>query len=73
MCAMLQAQYHHPHLHMYIEQFKCNEYQHAKTSGPSHGLLPDQDIADDPQEEVAVAIIAPWPATTPQGIVEFLP
>ncbi len=45
MHAMLQAQYHHPHPCSHIEQCVCEEYQHTKSSGPDHGLLPDQNIA----------------------------
>ncbi len=68
---MLQAQYHHPHLWIIIKQFACNKCQCSKPSCPSHGLLPDWDIAVDPWEEVAVDLIGSWPASTPQGTVEF--
>ncbi len=40
-------------------------------SSPSHGLLPDQDIAGAPWEETAVDLTGPWPASTSHGTVEF--
>ncbi len=69
MCAMLQAQYHHQHQRMHIERFACDKCQQANPSGPSNGFLPDRDIAGAPWEEVAVNLICPWPASTPQGTV----
>ena len=60
-----------PNLHMHIECFDCDKCQHAKPSGPGHGLLPDQDIAGAPWEEVAFNLIDPWPASIPHGPVEF--
>ncbi len=56
---------------MHIECFVRDEYQHAKPSGPGHGLLPDWDIAVAPWEEIVVDLIGPWPASTPHGIVAF--
>ncbi len=56
---------------MHIERFACDVCQQAKPSGPGHGLLPDRDIAGAPWEEIAVALIGPWPASTPHGTVEF--
>ncbi len=71
MCAMLQVLYHHLDLLMHIKQFSFNECQQAKPSGPGHGLLPDQDIAGALWEKVAVDLISPWLASTPQTDVEF--
>ncbi len=71
MRATLHARYHHPHLWMHIERFACDTYQQAKPSGPSHGLLPDCNIAGAPWEEVALDLIGPWPSSTPHGPVEF--
>ncbi len=71
MHATLQAQYHHPHLQMHIERFACDECQQAKPSGPGHGLLPNQDIAGFPWDEVAVNLIGSWPVSMPHGTVEF--
>ncbi len=34
---------------------------------PDHSLLPDQDIAGAPLEEVAVDLIGPWLASTAHG------
>ncbi len=59
LCATLQAWYHHLQLHMHIEPFACDECQHAKSSGPNHGLLPDQDFVVSPWKEVAVNLIDP--------------
>ncbi len=71
MSAMLQAQYHHPHLWMHIEHFARDKCQQAKPYSPGHGSLPNRDIAGAPWEEVAVDLIGPWPASTPYGTVEF--
>ncbi len=71
MLATLQTLCHHPHHCMHIECFVFNECQHAKPSGPGHSLLPEQDVAGAPWEEVAVNFIGPWPASSPHGIVEF--
>ncbi len=56
---------------MHIERFACENCHQAKPSGPSHGLLPNQNIADTPGEEVAVDLNGPWPVSTPHGTVEF--
>ncbi len=56
---------------MHIDHFACDECQQAKSSGPGHGLLPNQDIAGAPWEEVAVDLIGPWPVATPHDTVEF--
>ncbi len=56
---------------MHIEHFACDKCQQANSSGPGHGLLPNQDIAGAPREEVAVDLLGPWPASTPYGTVEF--
>ncbi len=61
MCAMLQAKYHHPHLCMHIEQFACD-----KPFWPQPWS--DWDIAGALWEEVAVDLISPWPASTPETI-----
>ncbi len=63
LCASLQAQYHHPHLHMHIEHFACDRCQLAKPSGPGHSLLLNCDISGTPWEEVAVDLVGPWPVS----------
>ncbi len=67
MCATLQAQYHHTHLQMHIEQYACEECQQAKPSGPGHHLLTNCD----PWEEFAVDLIDPWQASMLHDNVEF--
>ncbi len=51
---------------IFFDKCQCTE-----PTSLGHGLLPNQDIADTPEEEVAVGLIGPWTASIPYGDMEF--
>ncbi len=73
-CCIMQHCRHNTIIHISectLNVLLVTKCQQAKPSGPGHGLLPGQDIAGAPWEEIAVDLIGPWSASTPHGTVGF--
>ena len=56
----LEARYHHPELHKYIDNYACSVCQKHKLDGKGYGLLPMWALKKEPFEEVTVDLIGPW-------------